>query len=170
VNRLVRTVDLLKTNTSVAGPLTNTQIPGLASDLDTFIPVLNGAGQAAIAQQLTALRAELLSRGGPLTNAIQSVNTDRPRELARQDMSKARKVLDTVMYELNVYSIAPVAVFDVARVWPAATGTRYAVGGGVRFSLVNLNLTVGYAANPSRRTGEGPGALFLTLEVMNLFH
>ncbi len=170
VNRLVRTVDQLKTTASVAGPLTDTQIPALAADLERFVPVLNGAGRSDVAKQLVALRAEMVSQREPLQKAIQSVDTERPKELARKDMSKARKVLDTVMYELNAYSVAPVAVFDVARVWPAEIGTRYAAGGGVRFSLVNLNLTVGYAANPKRRTGEGPGALFLTLEVMNLFH
>ena len=170
VNRLVRTADQLQSNASVAGPLTNIQIPALASDLDNFIPLLNSAGRTDLAKQLAALRAEMLSRGEPLTKAIQSVNTGRPKELAQKDLSKATKVLDTVMYELNAYSVAPVAVLDVARVWPADAGTRYAIGGGVRFSLVNLNLTVGYAANPHRRSGEGPGALFFALEVMNLFH
>ncbi len=71
---------------------------------------------------------------------------------------------------MNIYSIAPVAIFDVARVWPTNTTTRYALGGGVRLSLVNMNFTLGYAANPKRQSGEGPGALFVSLDVSDLFH
>jgi hypothetical protein len=79
-------------------------------------------------------------------------------------------VLNAFLYELNIYSIAPVAVVDVARVWPTNTGTRFAVGGGARLSLVNMNFTLGYAANPKRQRGEGPGALFVSLDVSDLFH
>jgi hypothetical protein len=75
-----------------------------------------------------------------------------------------------MLYQLNLYSVAPVAIFEAARVWPSGTGTRHALGGGVRFSLAVVNFTDGYAANPRRPPGEGSGAFFLKLDVTNLFH
>jgi hypothetical protein len=38
-------------------------------------------------------------------------------------------------------------------------GTRYAVGGGIRLTLVStVSVTATYAVNPQRRPGEGSGA------------
>lgn len=47
------------------------------------------------------------------------------------------------------HSVNPVFVFDAARLWPEGNGTRFGIGGGVRFTLVNFNITVGYAVNPN---------------------
>jgi hypothetical protein len=85
-------------------------------------------------------------------------------------MATAEKVLNALLYQLNIYSVAPVGVFDVARVWPSGVGVRYGIGGGVRVSVVNANFTVGYAASPVRSNKEGPGALFFKLDVLELFH
>jgi hypothetical protein len=89
---------------------------------------------------------------------------------AAEDLKPARSVLDTVLYQLNAYSVAPVGIFDVARVWPSGVGTRYGIGGGVRLSLVNANFTIGYAFNPQPRQDEGHGALFLKLDITDIFH
>ena len=100
-------------------------------------------------------------------------NSSVDRSSAAADLnsfSAAQKVLNAFLYELNIYSIAPIGVFDVARVWPTGIGTRYAAGGGVRLSLVNMNFTLAYAANPARIPGEGRGALFVKLDVEDLFH
>jgi hypothetical protein len=67
-----------------------------------------------------------------------------------------------------------VFAFDVAHIGPTGEdphdGNRFAVGGGIRLTLVStLNLTLTYAVNPQRRPGEGSGALFFALTMRNLF-
>jgi hypothetical protein len=77
-------------------------------------------------------------------------------------------VLDVFLHQLNLYSIAPVAIFDAAQIFPSAGGTRYGVGGGVRFSLVNVNFSAAYVVNVRPVTPEGRGAVFVKLDVTNV--
>lgn len=73
------------------------------------------------------------------------------------------------LHQLNVYSVSPVAIFDVARVWPVNEGVRYGLGPGLRFSLVNANFTLTYGFNPQRSDLESMGTLFFKLDVTSLF-
>jgi len=152
----------------------NTQIPKITADLDKLGQSLRAADQAPTAAHLKSVRDSLCQARQDLVEHWNALNPAEARVRANQradkDFAAAEKVLNTFLYQLNIYSVAPVAVFDAARMWPSGIGTRYAVGGGVRLSLVVVNLTIGYAANPLRRPGEGPGALFLKLDVTNLFH
>ena len=132
------------------------------------------ASSPAVAQEIgdrkDALDAARTTLAGSWVTTKTKPARDRANAHAEKDFSVAEGALNTFLYRLNAYSIAPVAVFDVAQVWPSGVGTRFAVGGGVRMSLVNVNFTVGYAANPRRSPGEGPGAFFFQLDVSNLFH
>ena len=65
-----------------------------------------------------------------------------------KDMLRPREIIDTLRHETNRYALGIVGIADIGRVWPDPYGTRYAFGGGGRFSLVNLNFTLGYAVNP----------------------
>ncbi len=60
--------------------------------------------------------------------------------------------------ELNLYTVSPFALVDVARLGgthsPEFQGNRYAAGGGVRFSLVKFNVDVGYGFNVNRQRGD----------------
>jgi hypothetical protein len=154
--------------------LMNTSVPKITVDLDKLRQSLTAPDQSAKADQIKASRDALDAARTALVGhwGVLDAPAARARADARadKDFAIAEKVLRTFLYQLNTYSIAPVGVFDVARVWPSGVGTRYAIGGGVRMSLVVANFTVGYAANPSRRSGEGPGALFFKLDVTNLFH
>ena len=86
-------------------------------------------------------------------------------------MERPREIIDTLQNETNRFSFSMVGIFDSGRVWPDPHGTRYAIGGGGRFSLINVNFTVGYAFNPQPRMelGQGRGALFFSLTYTNLF-
>ena len=68
--------------------------------------------------------------------------------------------------------MSPVFVFDAATVGPAQPGMpvwRYGVGGGVRFTVLSsVRFTLGYAVNVGRRAGEGPGALFAGLDILDI--
>ncbi len=99
---------------------------------------------------------------------VQTIRNDADAR-ANQDLDPAKHVLNSIFYQLNVYSISPIVSFDMARVWPEQHGTRLGIGGGVRLSLVNANFTAGYAGNPTRAGAEGPGAFFFSLDYTNLF-
>jgi len=161
----------------------NTQIPKLTADLDKLNQALTVPDQVPFgalasgtiaADHFKAVRKQLDQARQALVTHWQTLNPAAARQRAdaraNKDFAVAERPLDTFLYQLNIYSVAPVAVFDVARVWPSGVGTRYALGGGMRLSLVSVNFTVGYAANLSRLPGEGPGALFFKLDVTNLFH
>ena len=93
----------------------------------------------------------------------------RADQRAARDFSAAESVLRTVLYELNVYSIAPVAIFDAARVWPSGAGTQY---GGRRRAVEPRQCERHHRlrANPRRGAGQSRGAVFFQLDVSNLFH
>ncbi|HWF09930.1 MAG TPA: hypothetical protein VG297_15790 [Bryobacteraceae bacterium] len=172
----------LLTAKSIAGQKTsnliprfmNTLIPKITADLDKLRQSLTAADQAQTAADLKSVRDALdqaredLAKNWAMLNPAEA--RTRADQRASQDFAPAERVLDTFLYKLNAYSVAPIGIFDVARVWPSGVGARYAIGGGLRLSLVVVNFTIGYAANPFRRPGEGPGALFLNLDVSNLFH
>jgi hypothetical protein len=92
---------------------------------------------------------------------------------ATEDLAFVRRTLNTLFQEVNIFSISPVAVFDIARIGPEQSsfgGWRYGPGAGVRLRLVStINFTVGYAWNIKQRPGEGPGALFFSMGVRDIF-
>jgi len=88
---------------------------------------------------------------------------------AAKDLAPATSVLNTILYQLNVYSVAPVGTFDVAQIRPLPGGARYGVGAGVRFSFVNVNFTGGYSFNTTRKLQATPGAAFFSIDFTNLF-
>ena len=171
----------VKGNRNSTVQLINTLVPKLETDLALLRNALTAANQAALAKTLG-------DRQDAIDGVLQQLKADwngtipgtgqteiqaahlRADQHAKQDLKPAWSVLNTVLYQLNVYSVAPVGIFDVARVWPSGTGVRYAVGGGVRLSLVNANFTLGYAFNPQRGPGEGIGALFVKLDISDIFH
>jgi len=100
------------------------------------------------------------------------VPTD-PESKTRRDIDYAVQSLDVVFRELNLYAVSPILIFDVARLGPSKNsvfgGARYGLGAGLRFSLVSLDLNLGYAGNLNRRRGEGRGAFVFSLDVTDLF-
>jgi hypothetical protein len=91
---------------------------------------------------------------------------------AREDMARPREIIDSLQREINRYAFGVAGIFDVARMWPdPERRTRYAVGASGRFSLLNVNLSIGYAFNPhpDKKFGEGRGAIVLALTYTNLF-
>ena len=92
---------------------------------------------------------------------------------AESEMSYVKRTLNSILYEMNFLSLGPILMFDVAHLGPANAklGTRYGIGGGLRFTLVShVDLTVGYAANPKRITGEPPGAFFFSMRFKDLLN
>lgn len=91
---------------------------------------------------------------------------------AEADMAYSKRTINTFIDDINLVSISPVLMFDVAHLGPANSrlGTRYGVGGGLRVTLVNsVDFTFGYLANPRRLPQEAPGAYFLSLQFKDVF-
>jgi hypothetical protein len=93
---------------------------------------------------------------------------------AKSDLNFTRRTLNTLFNDVNIYSISPVIVFDVARIGPASGGlggTRYGPGGGIRLELASVaHFTLGYAWNVKGGPGEGRGNVFFTIGIRDLFH
>ncbi|HEX5605190.1 MAG TPA: hypothetical protein VFY96_01670 [Candidatus Binatia bacterium] len=92
---------------------------------------------------------------------------------AESEMSYGKRTLNSILYEMNFLSLGPILLFDVARMSPAGSklGTRYGIGGGLRFTLIShVDFTIGYAANPKRITGQPPGAFFFSMRFKDLLN
>lgn len=109
------------------------------------------------------------------TNAVTAMNqgatATAARAHAQKDMAGPREVIDTLRHEATIWSVAPVGILDIGRLWPDPNGTRFAIGAGGRFSIVNFSVTGGYAVNPHpyKMLGQGRGAFFFSFTYANLF-
>ena len=132
---------------------------------------LNGALQDANISAATS-RVETLRKA--LTREFKQIDEDRAQKQATDDMAFTRRTLNTLFNDVNIYSISPVFVFDVARIGPrngSIGGTRYGPGAGIRFELATTaHFTLGYAWNVKRGPGEGRGNIFFAIGVRDLFH
>jgi hypothetical protein len=145
------------------------------SRLVSALIAIEASVPAGTASQVKACRDSLGDRMEALGTAITGIESGSVRTAAelraRSDMRRPREVIDTLRHEANRFAFGLVAIFDSGRIWPDPDGTHYGVGGGGRFSLVNINMTVGYAVNPSPRKdlGQGRGAWLMTVTYTNLF-
>ncbi len=134
---------------------------------------LTASGMAAEADSLLTVARELPPLQKQIRQGLKRVSVSEIERKANQDVAYTSRILDTTFRELNLVAISPVAMFDVARIGGRSVsgygGTRYGLGGGLRLSVVSLDLTAGYSWNPRRRTGEGRGAFVFSLDISDLF-
>ena len=149
------------------------KIPTFQTDMTALTKSLRAAAQTALADQfdqtVSALAQGVKDMQAIADQADKDFPTKKFDDEAWTKLAPGHRALDVLLNELNIYSIAPVTIFDVARVWPVGQGVRYGVGPGLRLSLVNVNFTLGYAYNPQRLPGEKPGAILFSLDVTELF-
>jgi hypothetical protein len=169
VTRTVKTIVDMGDPT-VAPLLVNTQLPKLEADLKLFERHLQLASLSSLATDMDAFGQTIDSLGSRIKDVLVQLDSPEYVARARRELAVAHNVVDSFLHELNIYAIAPVALFDVARIWPNLGGARYALGGGVRLSLVNTNFTVAYAFNPRHHPSESTGALFLKFDVSSLLY
>jgi hypothetical protein len=109
-----------------------------------------------------------------MTAEFKQIDEARAQKQATNDMAFTRRTLNTLFNDVNIYSISPVFVFDVARIGPrngSFGGTRYGPGAGIRFELATTaHFTLGYAWNVNQGPGEGRGNIFFAIGVRDLFH
>jgi hypothetical protein len=151
-------------------------------------------GESALAAVLSSCRMDLVARlaaagvktldlesasreleefAALINTRMNAIDTNAASRKAAADMRYAQRALAIITREMNISSVSPVFVFDVARVEPDArvpyAGTRYGIGGGIRFTLLSsVSATATYAANVRRRAGEVRGAFLLQVTTRNL--
>jgi len=132
----------------------------------------NKLGPALNNPTVTAAADTLVQSFNDIETAYGKVNRDLAIQKGNEELVFAKRVFNTVMHDLNVWSISPVFTFDTARIWPETAdgnGLRYGIGGGIRVTLVShANFTVGYARNLHRIPQEDSGALFVAISITQL--
>jgi hypothetical protein len=92
---------------------------------------------------------------------------------ANQTVNYIGRIVNVFFNELNLVSLSPVLMLDVADIGskrrPLGDDLRSGVGLGVRLGLVNVDFTVGYSVNPEPRRGEARGAFVFMLTINDLF-
>jgi hypothetical protein len=125
----------------------------------------NGVGSAS--DRVGTLRSSMVAEFGKIDQNFAG-------KKAAADMAFTRRTLNTLFNDVNIYSISPVFVFDVARIGPEGNGfggVRYGPGGGIRFELASVaHFTLGYAWNVRRGPDEGRGNVFFSIGIRDLFH
>lgn len=129
---------------------------------------LRNAQLTVLSEQVESSKNALSREQARLTEQFNRIDVTDIDRLAREDTRLVNSVLDSFLNEINLFSLSPVAVFDVARIWPNRSGTRFGIGGGVRMNIANFSLTVGYAVNPHPKFNEGRGAFFFSMDVTDL--
>lgn len=105
---------------------------------------------------------------------FRQIDESQAERKAKAEMAFTRRTLSTLFNEVNLYSVSPVFVFDVAKLGSGSGGfgrLRYGPGAGLRFEIASTaHFTAGYARNINPRPGEGNGTFFFSLGVRDLFH
>jgi hypothetical protein len=140
--------------------------------LNTLAEILRKLRDVAPATHSSLLESEakqLVDAGKGLSQRLDEVESQAVAS-AHKDMAFARRLVDRLLHEVNVVSAAPLLMFDVVRVGPDPTHRwQFGAGPGLRLSLVNVNLTLGYSFNIQRRPGEPRGAFLIQFSVSDLF-
>jgi hypothetical protein len=143
-------------------------LPALSTLTQDLTKNLRDTSKTDLADHLDSLVNDARTLGNSIRDA-DNLPSSKYDDQAWQALAPGHRAIDVFLHELNVYSISPVAMFDVARVWPVNQGVHYGVGPGLRLSLVNVNFTVGYGFNPQPGKGESIGAISFKLDVTSLF-
>jgi hypothetical protein len=132
---------------------------------------IDGASPPLVSPTAVASSATLHSGVAKLVKEFKQIDTTKAIRAAEEELAPARKTLHTLLYDANLISIGPVAMFDVARLSGAGGAlTGLGIGGGVRVILASsVSFTVGYVANPRRRGVQPPGAFLFSMQFRDLF-
>jgi hypothetical protein len=146
-------------------------ISKLVQDVEKLAALLPRFGLSTQERQdsIQAISGSLGGQRTRLAPQLLTIDIHEAKEEADAVIKEIEPVLDAFQHKLNAYAISPVGIFDAARLWPDNNRTRYGVGGGLRLSIVNLNVTLGYAVNPKPQSREGRGAFFFKMDITDIF-
>jgi hypothetical protein len=162
-------IALVESDATVAYVLVNGFMPKLATHTEVLRRDLDAAELPNVSSQLIAALARTDGPRAAIKDVLDGISSDKYIQQAKATLAPAHNVLDVFLHQLNAYSLAPVGIVDVARILPSVADTRYGVGGGLRFSLINVNVSAAYVFNVHPVGQEGHGAVFFKLDVTNIF-
>jgi hypothetical protein len=155
------------------GKLTPPLLEIIREDVNAVEAVVTQADVMDQVHKLRDSKDRLAVMEADLRNEMESLKRPAIEVRAIRDTQFTGRLLDVIFRELNLYAISPFALLDIARLGGTHStpfqNNRYAPGGGVRFSLVNFNVDVGYAFNVNRQQGEKAGAFYFAMNVSDLF-
>lgn len=165
-------------NAAIANGVLPTHVRGLAIDYET------GAGLPPVAALLTTLLGELqrLEKKNPefavptarLERLLYDIN-ERFRQLeasretlkaaqrAHGEMRDAKHVLDSLLERGSLYAASPVFLMNATDRLP------FAIGSGVRVTLLAVDVTVGYTWSVHPKEGRPRGAVTASFDLTHLF-
>ena len=156
------------------GNLTPPLLQTICEDVDAVEEAVHNSQLANALNKLREQTDDFVKLQRELHNEVKSLQRPGVEVRAIRDTEFTGRLLDVIFRELNLYTISPFAMLDVARLGgtnPSAfMKTRYAAGGGMRFSLVNFNVDIGYGINVNRQPREPVGAFFFSMSISDLFH
>ena len=147
-------------------------LPSRLADLSQALGTLVTAMGAEAGVPVADTRRQLDETLAELVKLHQAIDFDSANKKAAAMLDYARRVEHQLLDEANLYAISPVGLLDAARIWPAGPlnlRTRWGAGGGVRFTLVNVDFTLTYARLLRSYPGESPHAVTFTMNITNLF-
>jgi hypothetical protein len=155
------------------GKLTPPLLQTIRDDIDAVAEFVTQPELADRVRKLQEQKDRLGSLEDDLRVEMESLKRPEVEVRAIRDTQFTGRLLDVIFRELNLYTVSPFALVDVARLGGTHSAlfqrNRYAAGGGIRFSLVNFNVDIGYGFNVNRQRGERVGALFFAMNVSDLF-
>jgi hypothetical protein len=164
-------IDLERLNIGFGGLVS--YLTGLEESVQDLRKPLNERGLGSLATQLATDVREALVIQKRVRAAYGRLRVPKAEVKANQTVTYVGNVLGVFFREANLVAISPVLMFDAARLkvseTPQTDRFRYGVGGGIRFSLINVDFTAGYSFNPSRLPNEPRGALILRMDINDLF-
>ncbi len=164
-------IDLERLNVGFGGLVS--YLTGLQESVQDLRKPLNERGLGSIATQLDTDVRETLVIQKRVRAAYGRLRVPKAEVKANETVTYVGNVLSVFFREANLVAISPVLMFDAARLRvfesPETDRFRYGVGGGIRFSLINVDFTAGYSFNPGRRANEPRGAMVLRMDINDLF-
>lgn len=122
---------------------------------------------------ITAATARVTADRQFMVSEFNQIDQDQAAKKASDEMAFTRRTLGTLFNDVNIYSISPVLVLDVARIGVSSGGVggvRYGPGMGLRLELASVaHFTAGYAWNVKQGIGEGRGNVFVSIGIRDLF-
>lgn len=96
-------------------------LPALSTLTQDSTRNLRDTSKTDLADHLDSLVNDARTLGNSIrdTDNLPSSKYD---DQAWQALAPGHRAIDVFLHELNIYSISPVAMFDVARVWPVNQG------------------------------------------------
>ena len=155
------------------GKLTPPFLQSIREDVDAVEGAVTQPELAERVRKLREQKDQLRALEDDLRKEMESIKRPAVEVRAIRDTQFTGRLLDVIFRELNLYTVSPFALVDVVRLGGTHSlefqTNRYAAGGGVRFSLVNFNVDVGYGFNVNRQRGEGVGAVYFSMNISDLF-